>query len=245
MGTYGWVMFSLFILIFVFMFYGISAQSKFRKTNLKWSQVRAKNNLTGAQIAQEILAKNGIQNVVVMQGQKEGVDHYDPRKNHIVLSPSTYGSASISAQAIAAHEVGHALQWAHQEFSIKIRDSLAGPVGAIQKVTSTMMNIAFFFLFWGILFSNGGVQGWMMFWMISATVMYGAVGVFQLATLPVEYGASRKAKHQLASLGFIENKSDEGTNEVLSAASKTYLIAFLMTLTMFLYLLLRLLGSRR
>ncbi len=238
----------LFIAIIVLMFVSIGTQSKFRKTNLKWAKVKNNSGKSGAQIAQEFLAKNNIHNVQVIQGNKEGIDHYNPKTNKIVLSPSTYQSASVAAQAIACHECGHALQWAKKEIAIRARDTLAPAVGIIQKIGSAMMNLAFFFLIFGMIGMFGtsnGLEGWFVIYLYSATAVYGAAALFQLVTLPVEFGASRKAKVQLAEMGYIDSKNEQGTKEVLTAAAMTYVVAFLMSLTMFLFFLLQILGRRR
>ncbi len=248
------VMLVLFIAIIVLMFVSISTQSKFRKINLKWAKVRNSSGKTGAQIAQELLAKNNILNVQVILGNKEGIDHYNPKTNKITLSPSTYQSASVAAQAIAAHECGHALQWAKQELSIRARDTLAPAVGIVQKIGSSMMNLAFFFLFFGMIFGSknsafGHMQQdqqitWFGIYLYSAVSVYGAVALFQLVTLPVEFGASRKAKVQLTELGCIDSKNEQGTKEVLTAAAMTYVVAFLMSLTIFAFFLLKILSRR-
>lgn len=234
----------VFIAIIVIMIAGIMVQSGFKKTNLKYSAIANGNNKTGAQIATEILARNNITNVTVIQGKPNG-DHYDPRKNVIALSPAVYSSSSIAAQAIAAHEAGHAIQWGEGMLLIKIRDLLIKPVGMVQQVSSTLMNIAFFFLLFGLLFNSSGLAGWVVIYLYCAASLYAAVGIFQIVTLPIEYNASHKAKAELEDMGYLNiSQVKDGTSEVLSKAALTYVVAFLSSLTMLLFFILAILGRR-
>ncbi|BDV03367.1 MAG: zinc metallopeptidase [Candidatus Hepatoplasma scabrum] len=240
----------LFILIIFLIIMQVVVANRFKKTLIHYSSVPNKSNITGAQVARDILSKNGISNVTVIRAGKEGIDHYDPRKNHIMLSPSIYDSSSIAAASVAAHEVGHAIQWGKKEFGIKFRDTLAPPVGIISNIGSVMMNIGFTLLIFGLIFGSNSTFGTFVFWiLVPGIAVYGATALFQLVTLPVEYNASYKARKQLQTMGFITTEEDKkATKKVLNAAALTYVMALLATLAIFALFLLRLLailGSRR
>ena len=198
--------------------------SAFKKNNLKYSSIPNSYNKTGAEVAREILQKNGIGNVSVLISEREGTDHYNPRTNQIMLSPTTYNSRSIAAAAISAHEAGHAIQWGKKEFGIRFRDTLAKPVQIATQIGNMMFMLAFFL----ILFAGTAAGMWVT---LGGLVIYGSMAIFQLATLPVEFGASRKAKKQLRELNYL--KTDEeilGTKKVLNSAAMTYVVAFLASL---------------
>lgn len=240
----------LFILIIFLIIMQVVVASRFKKTLVHYSSVANKANITGSQVARDILAKNGISNVTVIRGSKEGIDHYDPRKNHIMLSPSIYDSSSIAAAAVASHEVGHAIQWGKREWGIRFRDTLAQPVGIISNIGSVMMNIGFTLLIFGLIFGSNSTYGTFVFWiLVPGVVVYGATALFQLVTLPIEYNASYKGKKQLQAMGFVTTQEEkDATKKVLNAAALTYVMALLATLAVFALYLLKLiavLGSRR
>ncbi|AHK22209.1 zinc metallopeptidase [Candidatus Hepatoplasma crinochetorum] len=242
-----WILFGLIIFLIIMQ---VVVASRFKKTLVHYSSVPNKSNKTGAEIAREILAKNGISNVTVIKAGKEGVDHYDPRKNHIMLSPSIYDSSSIAAASVAAHEVGHAIQWGKRELGIRFRDTLAQPIGIISNIGSVMMNIGFTLLIFGLIFGSNSSYGTFVFWiLVPGVVVYGATALFQLVTLPIEYNASYKAKKQLQTMGFITTEDERiATKKVLNAAALTYVMALITTLAVFALYLLKLLaiiGSRR
>ncbi|BDV02293.1 MAG: zinc metallopeptidase [Candidatus Hepatoplasma vulgare] len=234
-----WALFG--IIMGIILSLGIISQivsSNFKKKRMEYSSIPSSASKTGAQVAEEILSKNNIKNVQIVKDSKEGRDHYDPHKNIIVLSPSVYDSSSIAAIAIAAHETGHAIQWGHREIGIRIRDTIAKPVMIVNQLTSAVLSM------W-ILLAIFGVFVEAVLWL--GLVMYASTAIFQLATLPVEYGASRKAKQQLIELGYTSNPDEiAGTKSLLTAAANTYLIATLSTLIMLAtYILLILARSRR
>ena len=238
-----WIATILFLIIIGLVILTFVIRSRFNKINLKYSQVLNSYGKTGSQVAREILQKNKIANVQVLMGG-EGKDHYNPRTNVIQLSPSVYNSSSVSAAAIAAHEVGHAIQWGKQELGIKFRDTLAKPVGIISQIGSAFMSIGFMFLIFALLAGNSGAaMAWIL---IGGVLVYGATSLFQLATLPVEFGASRKAKKQLEQMGYLNTDQEKlGTKKVLRVAAMTYVVAALMTLATLLYFIVIILARRR
>lgn len=222
--TFGAILLIAILTIFI--------QNRFKKINMQYTQTPNTHGKTGKQVAEEILAKNNITNVMVLPGTAEGQDHYNPSKNQIVLSPSNYNSRSVSAAAVAAHEAGHAIQWARQEFGIKFRDTLAKPVQAVTAFSQIIFGMAFLLIF----FAPYGA----IWFSIAAFAMFGAAAIFQLATLPVEFGASKKALRQLDELGYLANEQDkEGTKKVLRSAASTYVVATLTALIMFALIIFR------
>lgn len=217
-------------------------QKTFKNKNMKFSTYQNSAGKNGAEVANDILRKYNINNVMIVAG-KEGQDHYNPKTNTVSLSPSVYNSSSISAAAIAAHEVGHVIQWAKQEKKIKVRDALVKPVQAISKIGNLLIMMSFFL----VLFTLGSTSNDVFIWMgIGAVAVYGATGIFQFATLPVEFDASKKAMKELKELNIVQTREEEkGAKSLLNSAALTYVFAFLASIIMFTLFLLMLLASRR
>ncbi len=233
--TFFWVTFGIIILLMVLTFV---IQSNFKKVSLKYSSIANSYNKTGAEIAREILQKNNINNVQVVISSREGTDHYNPRTNVINLSPSVYNSRSIAAAAIAAHESGHAIQWGKREFGIRFRDSLAAPVGFATQFANVLFTLGFFSLLFGGIVAT-------FYLTIAGVIFFGASALFQFATLPVEFGASRKAQRELEELGYLKTEVEvTGTKRLLRSAAMTYVIAFLMSFAFLMIYVLRILSRR-
>ena len=233
----------IFFAIIVMAFITVSVQKAFQEKNKKYALKQSSSQKTGAEVARAILEKNGITNVKVIKG-REGLDHFDPKSNLISLSPSIYDSSSVSAMAIAAHECGHALQWAKKSIMIRFRDTIAVPVQIATQVGQMMFSMSLFIL----LFSVGSaIEKWLLWTTVAGLFIYGAMGLFQLITLPVEFGASMKAKKELKELKFMVTENDiEGTKRVLNAAAMTYVVSFVTTiLTLALFIVRLLLLTRR
>jgi Zn-dependent membrane protease YugP len=207
------------------------AQAKVTGAFRRYSQVRASSGLTGAQAAQEILDAAQIRDVEIVQINGMLGDHYDPTQKRLCLSTETYGSPSIAAVGVAAHETGHAIQHARAYAPLQLRMTIV-------PVTQIASRILPFVIFGGLIF---GLLG-----LIKIGILcYGVLLVFQLVTLPVEFDASRRAKIILGQLGIIQPGAEAaGVNAVLDAAALTYVAAFVATLGNLLYLL-SLTGGRR
>ncbi len=215
----------------------IVIQKRFQEKNQQYALKQSSTQKTGAEVARMILEKNNITNVRVVAGQ-EGQDHFNPQTNTVSLSPSVYNSSSVSAMAIAAHECGHAMQHAKGEMMVSVRTSMAPAVAITTQIGSTMFQIGFLMWIFG-----GAVFGWFT---LAGLIVYGAMGIFQLITLPVEFGASRKAKKELAELNLMVTDNDKiGTKGVLNAAAMTYVIAFLSTAILLAIFLLRFIAMTR
>ncbi len=200
------------------------AQIKVSSTFKKYSQIRTKKGMTGYDAARRILDSNGLSHVRIEQVGGHLSDHYDPRANVIRLSHEVYSTSSPAAIGVAAHEAGHAIQYATQYGPIKLR---AGLVSITQ--FSSALAIPLFFI--GLMFASDGL-------MLAGILLYAAIAFFQLVTLPVEFNASARALKVLSSSGTLDSEELSASRKVLSAAAMTYVAALLTSLLTLLRLLL-------
>lgn len=188
------------------------AQSRVKSTYQKYSKIATSSYMTGAQVARKILDDNGLNHVTIEETKGVLTDHYDPRHKVVRLSSENYHGQSMAAAAVAAHEVGHALQDQESYAFLKFRSALV-PVANIGS------RMAFYFIFAGIIFTS-------LSELILVGVLFMAAAVlFQLVTLPVEFNASSRAMTQLVSTGTITNSEERETKKVLNAAALTYVAA--------------------
>jgi uncharacterized protein len=208
------------------------ATVKVKSTFNKYSKVISASGMTGADVAAQLLRRNGLTNVTVTETSGFLSDHYDPSKKVIRLSPNVFRSNSVAAIGVAAHETGHAIQHAKAYSPLVLRNTMV-PVANIGSSLS-----------WIIIFA-GFILGFMGLVKIGI-VLFSAVVVFQLVTLPVEFNASTRAKEMLASYGMIPQAELQGVRKVLSAAAMTYVAAAASSIMTLLYFLIRagLLGGR-
>jgi hypothetical protein len=198
----------------------------------KWSQVDAGSGLTGAQAAAQILRQAGIYDVQVVPYEGMLSDHYDPTNKKLALSEGVYGSRSVAALGIAAHEAGHAIQHA------QLYAPLAWRMSAV-KITSFASGAMMFLPV--VLMLIGLVK----IGLVLMVTLLGITMLFNLITLPVEFDASRRAKVILARSGMVSRgEGERGVNEVLNAAGLTYVAAFVTSLAYLFYYLLPLLTGR-
>ncbi|WP_026672641.1 zinc metallopeptidase [Alkalihalobacterium bogoriense] len=197
------------ILIFLALGLAMWAQTKVKGNFQQWSNVRASSNMTGADVARYILDQEGLTNVKV-EFSKGGTlsDHYDPSAKTVRLSDGVYQGSSISALAVAAHEVGHAIQDDTKYGMLVLRHRLF-PLANFGSQLAPMLFIA------GFLLNLTNLIG------IGILLFSGAV-LFQVVTLPVEFDASRRARTKLLQLGLITNQEEKGIGKVLNAAALTY-----------------------
>jgi Zn-dependent membrane protease YugP len=224
--------FTLYILCFLVPFIiGLGVQGWLRSTFARNSQVPISTGKSGADVAREILDRNGLADVPV-QPSKAGPlsDHYDPRTRGVFLSEPVYAGRSVAATAVAAHEVGHALQHQQDYVPMKARS-------AIWPVAAFGSQAWFFILLAGILFGALNL-------ITLALIVFGAVVVFQLVTLPVEFNASRRAAAQLRTLGLVNEAEAVGVRKTLTAAAMTYVAGALASIAQLLYFLMLFGGSR-
>jgi Zn-dependent membrane protease YugP len=203
-----------------------------RHANTKWSQIRASSGLTGAQAAQRLISTGNLYGVQVQGTPGELTDHYDPRNKTLFLSNTVANVPSVAAVAIAAHELGHALQDAEEYFPMKVRSALV-------PVVNIGSNLGWFLIIIGL------VLNFIQLAWIGVFVFAGGA-LFALATLPVEFNASARAKQLLAQSGIIQTDEEiRGVNQVLNAAALTYVAGLLTAILQLLYYVFLVGGRRR
>ncbi len=184
------------------------AQFRVNSTFNKYKQIRSSRGLSAFEVARKILDMNGLYNVKIERTAGHLSDHFDPRTNVVRLSDSTYDSQSVAAIGVAAHEVGHAIQHATAYIPIKIRNAIV-PVVQISSYAAFPLAIL------GIVLAN-------RFMIIAGILLFTAVVLFQLITLPVEFNASRRAIKTLDKSCILEGAELNGAKKVLGAAAMTY-----------------------
>jgi Zn-dependent membrane protease YugP len=203
-----------------------------RHANSKWSQIRASSGLTGAQAAQRLISTGNLYGVQVQGTPGELTDHYDPRNKTLFLSNTVANVPSVAAVAIAAHELGHALQDAEEYFPMKVRSALV-------PVVNIGSNLGWFLIIVGLVL-NFTQLAWL------GVLIFAGGALFALATLPVEFNASARAKQLLAQTGIIQTEEEvRGVNQVLNAAALTYVAGLLTAILQLLYYVLLVGGRRR
>ncbi|MCF6408217.1 zinc metallopeptidase [Pseudalkalibacillus salsuginis] len=189
------------------------AQFRVKKVYRKYSQMPSAYGMSGAEVAQKILNDNGLFDVKVEPVRGKLSDHYDPRTKVVRLSEDNYYGHSIAGTAVAAHEIGHAIQHAEQYAPLRFRHALV-PVASIGS------NLSYFLIIIGILMNAANLI------LPGILLMAGAV-LFQLVTLPVEFNASNRAMNQIVHLGVIRNDEERQAKKVLNAAALTYVASAL------------------
>src|SRR5690625_2146374 len=189
------------------------AQAKVRGAYSKYSKVPTSTQLTGVEVARKILDDNGLYDVSIEQTRGVLSDHYDPRQKVVRLSPDIYNGRSMAAAAVAAHEVGHAIQDAESYAFLRFRSALV-PVASLGSGISFVLILVELFLNMANL-------------IIFVIIFMAEVVLFQLVTLPVEFNASSRAMDQLIVTGIIRNEEERDTKKVLDAAALTYVAAAL------------------
>lgn len=200
----------------------------------KWSQVRASSGLTGHQAAQRLISTGNLYGVQVQGTAGQLSDHYDPRNKTLFLSHGVADSPSVAAVAISAHELGHALQDAEEYFPMKIRSMLVPAV-------NIGSNLGWILIMIGLLLRITNIA-----WL--GVLVFSAGALFALATLPVEFNASARAKQLLYQTGIIQTEEERrGVNQVLNAAALTYVAGLVTAIMQLLYYVLLVggMGGRR
>jgi Zn-dependent membrane protease YugP len=198
----------------------------------RWSQVQARSQMTGAQAAQRLMQSAGLYDVRLEGIPGNMTDHYDPRSKTLRLSQGTANSPSVAALAIAAHELGHALQDREGYLPLKLRSAIVPAVNIGSYLGWIFILIGLFLnatnlAVLGLVFFSGGV-------------------VFALATLPVELNASARARELLSNAGIIRGEDEQrGVNTVLNAAALTYVAALVTAVLQLLYYANLVFGRRR
>lgn len=208
---FGWYFDPTILIVVPALIFTIWAQIKVNSSFKKYSKVAVRGGLTGARAARKILDANGLYDVKIERVRGSMTDHYDPRTNVIRLSETVHDVASVAAVGVAAHEVGHAIQYAKSYSPIKFRMSII-PVTRV----GSMLAMPIFLL--GLLLANDA-------FLLFGIVLYSFVTLFQLVTLPVEFNASKRALATLSGDKMLAGEELRGARAVLSAAAMTYVAA--------------------
>ncbi len=212
-----------FLVIMFTMFLGMVSSGYVNGTFQKYSKVRGSVSLTGAEVAEKIMHANGVYDVKIEMIENHLGDHFDPKNKVVRLSPSVGQSNSVSAQAVAAHEIGHVLQYAQGSKLIAIRNAFL----PLAQLGSKMVWVA---IIGGIIFQILGL-------IYLGVIAFTAILLFQIATLPVEFDASSRALTQLKNLSLTTPEYESGVKKVLGAAALTYVLAVVASILTILRLL--------
>lgn len=201
----------------------------------KYSKVHLRNGMSGAEIAEKMLADNGISDVKVISTPGMLTDHYNPRNKTVNLSEGVYNQRNAAAAAVAAHEVGHAVQHAQAYKWLEMRSNLVPMVNVSSQFSQ-------YLIMGGLVLGAASSMG---FWVLAAgVVLMGMATLFSFITLPVEYDASNRALAWLENKHIVTREELAGSKDALKWAARTYLVAALGSLAMLAYWVLRLLASR-
>ncbi|CAL2102787.1 putative neutral zinc metallopeptidase [Tenacibaculum sp. 190130A14a] len=202
----------------------------------KYSKVRLRNQMSGAEIAEKMLADHGISDVQVISTPGMLTDHYNPRNKTVNLSEGVYNQRNAAAAAVAAHEVGHAVQHARAYKWLEMRSNLVPMVSVSSKFSQ-------YLVMGGLILGATSSLG---YWVLAAGVfLMGIATLFSFVTLPVEYDASNRALTWLENKHIVTREELAGSKDALKWAARTYLVAALGSLAMLLYWVMRLLAANR
>lgn len=231
-GYYGMYLDPTYMLVLIGALFCIIAQSRVSITYRKYARVRSRCGLTGAQAAQRILQMSGIYDVRIEHVSGTLTDHYDPSAKVLRLSDATYGSPSVAAVSVAAHECGHALQHEKGYAPLQIRTSLVPAANIGSKLGIPI-------IFVGAILGMNQLLIQIGIWVFALAVL------FQIITLPVEFDASSRALSMLGDYGLMEQDETSSCKKVLSAAALTYVAAAAASILQLLRLILLFGGGRR
>ena len=224
------------ILLIPVLLLSLWAQAQVSGNFKRYSGVANRRRLTGAQAAEAVLRAHGVYNVAIRPCAGNLTDHYDPRDNSISLSENVYNSASIAAVGVAAHEAGHAVQYARHYAPIYIR-------AAIVPVTNIGSRLSMPLIVLGLVLSGLGQIFYYV--ALAGVACYGLCVVFQLVTLPTEFNASHRALRAIEESALLLPEEQTAAKRVLTAAALTYVAALSVTIMQFLRLLLIVTGGNR
>lgn len=221
-----------YILVLIGAILSMIASAKVNSTFNKYQRVRSMSGMTGAEAAQRILHQNGIYDVTVEHVSGNLTDHYDPKNKVLRLSDATYGSNSVAAIGVAAHECGHALQHKDEYLPLRIRSAIVPAANF-----GSRLGIPIILL--GVILGSNYTLIQIGIWVFSLAVL------FQIVTLPVEFNASSRAVGMVEKYGILSGDELKHTRKVLSAAALTYVAAAASSILQLLRLVLLFGGRRR
>ena len=231
----GYIYYFLAIAVMVL---SLIAQSRVQRVFNKYAQVPSRSGVTGAQLANDLLYRNGL-NLPVQQVAGSLTDHFNPKEQTVGLSEAVYGSDSVSALAVAAHEIGHVLQYQEDYRPMRLR-SVILPAANIGSRLGPILVIGGLLLSWLASVGNFGY-----YLALVGVALYVTVLLFQLFTLPVEFDASKRGLNMLLEGGYLAEDELPGAKKMLNAAAMTYVLAALGSFVTVLRLLSIAGGARR
>lgn len=208
--------------------FSLWASARVNTTFRKYASQYSLRRMTGYDAARRVLDSNGLYHVKIERVRGNLTDHYDPRSHVIRLSDSVFDQTSTAAIGVAAHEAGHAIQYAAGYAPIKIRN-------AIIPVTNLGSKLAMPLILAGLIFAGGNSMGLSLAYL--GVACFGLSTLFQFVTLPTEFDASKRAVRAIAASGILTEEELKGAKKVLSAAAMTYVAALAVSLMQFLRLL--------
>lgn len=212
---------SWFIFVLPAMLLAFYSQHKIKSAYEKYSKINSGTDMTGAQVARTILSRHGLGEVKIEETSGTLSDHYDPRSKVLRLSKSIYRGSSIASMSVAAHEVGHALQHANGYFPLILRNNMA-------PIVNFASRFVWVFIILGIIISP--------FFVEVGIILFLAIVIFQVITLPVEFNASKRALSELED-GISPSGKISLSKKMLNAAAFTYVASTLVAVTQLLRLL--------
>lgn len=201
----------------------------------KYSKVHLRNGMSGAEIATKMLHDHGIYDVKVISTPGRLTDHYNPSNKTVNLSEAVYNQRNAAAAAVAAHEVGHAVQHATAYSWLTMRSKMV-------PVVSVASGLSQYVIIGGLILSASSAIGGML--MLAGIIMYGIMAAFSFVTLPVEYDASNRALAWLKNKNMVSQQEYAGAKDALKWAARTYVVAALGALATLMYFILRYMGGR-
>ena len=210
---------------------GASASMKVHRAFNKYGNIPTQSRMTGYDTARRLLRSNGVNDISVGKVRGHLSDHYHPTKKVVNLSESTFGSDSIAAVAVAAHEIGHVMQKKKGYPLYKLRQVLV-PITNIGSALAMPLVLIGLILDFAVASTQNSDMGWYL--ALAGVALYGLSTVFALVTLPVEFNASRRAKQMLVAEGVLTKEELPYADKMLDAAANTYVASLLTSLIYFL-----------
>ncbi len=204
----------------------------------EYSKIHLRNGMSGAEIAEAMLADHGIYDVRVISTEGRLTDHYNPADKTVNLSAAVYSERNAAAAAVAAHEVGHAVQHAKAYAMLQLRSSLVPMVNVSSQLSQWL-------IFLGLIIGFAARTGIGFYLALAGLALMAITVAFSFITLPVEYDASNRALAWLKNKNMLSQQEYAGAEDALKWAARTYVVAAIGSLAMLLYMAMRILGSRR
>jgi len=230
-------MLGYYILIGIIALVSFAVSSKLKSKFEFYSRVHLRNGMSGAEIAQKMLTDNGIYDVKVISTSGRLTDHYNPADKTVNLSEAVYNQRNAAAAAVAAHEVGHAVQHATAYNMLKLRSNLVPVVNATSGLSQWLV-------IGGLILGAASGLGWGYYIAIIGLIFMAFATLFSFITLPVEYDASNRALAWLKNKNMLSQQEYAGAEDSLKWAARTYVVAAIGAVASLLYWALQVFGGR-